>query len=132
MSEAPGMKRTKHTEQRSSMTTTTLDARKTLGAGALTTRFEDALQFAFERHRFHFRKGSRVPYFSHLMSVSALVLEYGGNEDQAIAALLHDAVEDAAKGQGPEVLQAIGDQLGKFVRSIVAACSDSLNDDKGK
>src|SRR5918997_754723 len=100
MSEAPGMKRTKHTEQRSSMTTTTLDARKTLGAGALTTRFEDALQFAFQRHRFHFRKGSRVPYFSHLMSVCALVLEHGGSEDQAIAALLHDAVEDAAEGRG--------------------------------
>ncbi|MGY1640856.1 HD domain-containing protein [Geodermatophilus sp. SYSU D00703] len=110
----------------------TLEARRTFGAGALTTRFDDALQFAFERHRFHFRKGSRVPYFSHLMSVSALVLEHGGGEDQAITALLHDAVEDAAKGQGPEVLRAIGDQFGESVRSMVEACSDSLNDGHGK
>jgi len=113
-------------------TTPTLESRMTLGAGALTKRFDDALEFAFERHRFHVRKGSRVPYFSHLMSVCALVLEHGGSEDQAIAALLHDAVEDAAKGQGPEVLQAIGDQFGEAVRSMVEACSDSLNDGGGK
>src|ERR687883_557332 len=105
-------------------TTPTLDARRSLGAGALTERFDDALEFAFERHRFHFRKGSRVPYFSHLMSVCALVLEHGGSEDQAIAALLHDAVEDAAKGQGPEVLEAIGHQFGESVSTMVAACSD--------
>lgn len=110
----------------------TLAARQQIGAGALTKRFDDALQFAFERHRFHFRKGSRIPYFSHLMSVCALVLEHGGSEDQAIAALLHDAVEDAMKGQGPEVLVAIGDQFGESVRSMVEACSDSLNDDRGK
>src|SRR5947209_10314248 len=110
----------------------TLADRAGVGAGALTRRFDDALQFAAERHRFHFRKGSRVPYFSHLMSVCALVLEHGGNEDQAIAALLHDAVEDAAKGQGPDVLQAIGDQFGEAVQSIVEACSDSLNDGGGK
>jgi (p)ppGpp synthase/HD superfamily hydrolase len=109
-------------------TAPTLDERKTLGAGALTARFDDALQFAFERHRFHFRKGSRVPYFSHLMSVCALVLEHGGSEDQAIAALLHDAVEDAAPGQGPEVLEAIDQQFGEPVRELVKACSDSLND----
>jgi (p)ppGpp synthase/HD superfamily hydrolase len=113
-------------------TTPDLEARRTLGAGALTARFDDALQFAFERHRFHFRKGSRVPYLSHLMSVSALVLEHGGSEDQAIAALLHDAVEDAATGQGPEVLEAIGDQFGDSVRAMVAACSDSLNAEGGK
>ncbi|MGY1601656.1 HD domain-containing protein [Geodermatophilus sp. SYSU D00815] len=109
-----------------------LEARTTLGAGALTTRFDDALRFAFERHRFHFRKGSRVPYFSHLMSVCALVLEHGGSEDQAIAALLHDAVEDAIPGQGPEVLRAIGEQFGAEVRAMVEACSDSLNDEHGK
>jgi (p)ppGpp synthase/HD superfamily hydrolase len=114
------------------MTTTSFDLtdRTTLGAGALSTRFDEALRFAFERHRFHLRKGSRVPYLSHLMSVSALVLEYGGSESQAIAGLLHDAVEDAAPGQGPDVLQAIGEQFGESVRSMVAACSDSLNEDE--
>src|SRR4051812_16251011 len=111
---------------------TTLETRTTLGAGALGTRFDDALHFAFERHRFHVRKGSRVPYLSHLMSVSALVLEHGGSEDQAIAALLHDAVEDAAPGQGPDVLAAIGDEFGPEVRAMVEACSDSLNDEGGK
>jgi (p)ppGpp synthase/HD superfamily hydrolase len=109
-----------------------LETRTTLGAGALGTRFDDALHFAFERHRFHVRKGSRVPYLSHLMSVSALVLEHGGSEDQAIAALLHDAVEDAAPGQGPDVLAAIGVEFGSEVRAMVEACSDSLNDAGGK
>lgn len=114
------------------MTTThpSLNTREYLGAGALTKNFDDAMQFAFERHRFHFRKGSRVPYFSHLMSVCSLVLEHGGSEDQAIAALLHDAVEDAAEGQGPEVLQAIGEQFGESVRQMVKACSDTVNDDE--
>src|SRR3954452_20178362 len=110
----------------------TLGARTTMGAGSLGTRFDDALHFAFERHRFHVRKGSRVPYLSHLLSVSALVLEHGGSEDQAIAGLLHDAVEDAASGQGPDVLAAIGDEFGTAVRAMVEACSDSLNDEGGK
>src|SRR5919199_4561926 len=112
------------------MTTThaDLEARRQLGAGALTTRFNDVLQFAFERHRFHLRKGSRVPYFSHLMSVSALVLEHGGSEDQAIAALLHDAVEDAEPGQGPAVLREIRERFGEPVAAIVAACSDGLDE----
>src|SRR3954452_23599343 len=108
----------------------TLGARTTMGAGSLGTRFDDALHFAFERHRFHVRKGSRVPYLSHLMSVSALVLEHGGSEDQAIAGLLHDAVEDARKGQGREVLEDIGKRFGDSVGEMVAACSDSLNDDE--
>src|SRR4051794_18413865 len=110
----------------------TLDDRRKVGAGAMTKQFDDALQFAFERHRFHFRKGSRIPYFSHLMSVCALVLEHGGCEDQAIAALLHDAVEDATAGQGLDVLAAIGDQFGEPVRAMVEACSDSLNDEASK
>src|SRR3954454_21359207 len=116
------------------MTTTrpSLKTRESLGAGALTGNFHDALEFAYERHRFHFRKGSRVPYFSHLMSVCALVLEHGGSENQAIAALLHDAVEDAATGQGPDVLRAIGHEFGDDVRAMVEACSDSLNGEGGK
>lgn len=114
------------------MTTTAhdLQARKALGAGALTPTFHDALGFAFERHRFDFRKGSRVPYLSHLMGVCALVLEHGGNQEQAIAALLHDAVEDAAPGLGPEVLHAIGYQFGAEVQRIVKACSDTINEDE--
>lgn len=61
----------------------------------LSIRFSSALQFAFEAHRLQIRKQGEVPYISHLLQVSGLVLEAGGNEDEAIAALLHDAVEDA-------------------------------------
>lgn len=61
----------------------------------ISGRFVDALQFAFEKHLYQVRKQGEVPYISHLMAVSGLVLEAGGSEDEAIAALLHDAVEDA-------------------------------------
>ncbi len=60
----------------------------------LTWRFDTALQFASGLHHQQPRKGVSIPYIAHLMSVCALVLETGGDEDQAIAALLHDAVED--------------------------------------
>jgi len=67
------------------------------------------------------------------MSVSALVLEHGGSEDQAIAGLLHDAVEDAPTGEGGKVLSEIRERFGEAVASIVEACSDSLNEtDAGK
>ncbi len=113
------------------MTTLTIDSRKALGAGPLSTRYDEALQFAAEHHRTQCRKGSQVPYLSHLMSVSALVLEHGGSENQAIAGLLHDAVEDAPRGEGLQALRIIGERFGDSVRSMVAACSDSLNDDAG-
>jgi (p)ppGpp synthase/HD superfamily hydrolase len=60
----------------------------------LTWRFDLALQFASGLHHEQARKGVPIPYVAHLMGVSSLVLEAGGDEDQAIAALLHDAVED--------------------------------------
>lgn len=61
----------------------------------LTHRFDKALGYASEVHRMHLRKGTDIPYLSHLMGVASLVLEYCGDEDQAIAGLLHDAVEGA-------------------------------------
>ena len=60
----------------------------------LGDRFERALVMMYRLHRLQVRKGSPVPYVAHLMSVAALVLEDGGDEDEAIAALLHDAMED--------------------------------------
>ena len=108
--------------------TTTLESRAAMGAGPLSERFDDALLFAARHHREQRRKGSQVPYMSHLMSVSALVLEHGGNEDQAIAALLHDAVEDAPAGQDGAVLADIREGFGDAVADTVAACSDGLND----
>jgi (p)ppGpp synthase/HD superfamily hydrolase len=60
----------------------------------LSPRFREALAYAFDLHRRQRRKGTPVPYVAHLLGVCSLVLEAGGGEDEAIAALLHDAVED--------------------------------------
>lgn len=60
----------------------------------LTQRFDEALLYTSHIHGGQIRKGTKIPYISHLLSVAALTMEHGGNEDQAIAALLHDAVED--------------------------------------
>ncbi|MGY1753813.1 HD domain-containing protein [Blastococcus sp. SYSU D01042] len=109
--------------------TTTLEARATMGAGPLSERFDEALLYASRHHREQLRKGSRVSYMSHLMSVSALVLEHGGTEDQAVAALLHDAVEDAPAGQGGAVLAEIRSRFGDAVADIVRAYSDGLDAD---
>lgn len=73
----------------------------------LTARFQKALEFAFDLHQTQLqqtRKGSGVPYLAHLLAVSGLVMEYGGNENETIAGLLHDAVED---GHGRETLEQI-------------------------
>jgi (p)ppGpp synthase/HD superfamily hydrolase len=88
----------------------------------LTERFEDALQFAAHLHASQKRKGTSVPYVAHLLSVTSLVLENGGDEDQAIAALLHDAVEDQG---GMPTLQTIRKRYGERVARIVDGCSDS-------
>jgi (p)ppGpp synthase/HD superfamily hydrolase len=89
---------------------------------ALSARFEEALPFAARLHRDQVRKGSKVPYLSHLLGVAALVLEHGGNEDEAIAALLHDAVEDQG---GAPTLQAIRERFGDEVAAIVDGCTDT-------
>ena len=68
----------------------------------LTKRFIDALEFAAEKHRQQNRKGTTVPYVSHLLSVAGLVLESGGDEDLAIAGLLHDAVRSEERRVGKE------------------------------
>ncbi len=107
---------------------TTLEDRRTMGSGPLSTRYDEALAYASEHHRKQLRKGSRVPYLTHLMSVSALVLEHGGSEAQAIAGLLHDAVEDApAYTTGAAVLAEIRARFGDDVADIVRACSDGLD-----
>jgi (p)ppGpp synthase/HD superfamily hydrolase len=87
----------------------------------LTERFERALVFAHRLHGQQRRKGSDIPYISHLMSVSALVLEMGGNESEAIAGLLHDAIEDQG---GEATRQAICEQFGPEVADIVQGCTD--------
>jgi (p)ppGpp synthase/HD superfamily hydrolase len=88
----------------------------------LSDNFRDALAWAFELHRNQFRKGTCVPYISHLLSVAALVIEDGGSEEEAIAALLHDAVEDQG---GQPTLASIRERFGDRVAAIVDSCSDT-------
>ena len=93
----------------------------------LTSRFETALGFAFQLHKNQYRKGSHIPYISHLLAVTAIVIENGGSENQAIAALLHDAVEDQG---GYDTLQEIKEQFGSEVAEIVEGCTDAFTDPK--
>jgi (p)ppGpp synthase/HD superfamily hydrolase len=92
----------------------------------LTWRFDLALQFASGLHHQQARKGVPIPYISHLMSVCGLVIEAGGDEDQAIAALLHDAVEDQG---GLPTLATIRHMFGDRVANTVESCSDSTTTD---
>ena len=93
----------------------------------LTERFDDAFAYAVQLHRNQVRKGTSIPYISHLMAVSGLVLEHGGSEDQAIAGLLHDAAEDQG---GQAVLELIEQRFGPVVAEIVADCTDAWTDPK--
>jgi (p)ppGpp synthase/HD superfamily hydrolase len=91
--------------------------------GVLTATFQNALVYAAQVHDGHARKGSdQIPYLAHLMSVAALVLENGGDEEQAIAALLHDAIEDQGDRTSVEELR---ERFGDRVARIVEACSDT-------
>jgi (p)ppGpp synthase/HD superfamily hydrolase len=86
-------------------------------------RYETALAYAARLHRTQSRKGTEIPYISHLLAVSALVWEYGGDEVTAIAALLHDAIED--QGRGGATAHEIGEEFGYRVLRIVQDCSDT-------
>jgi (p)ppGpp synthase/HD superfamily hydrolase len=90
----------------------------------LTSRFQQAFALASQVHATQVRKGTATPYLAHLMSVAALVLEHDGDEDAAIAALLHDAVEDTT--DGAVMAATIRDQFGDHVADIVLACSDAI------
>jgi (p)ppGpp synthase/HD superfamily hydrolase len=95
---------------------------------ALTTtdRFAAAMTYAYQVHSGQRRKGTGIPYIAHILGVAALALEYGANEDEAIAALLHDAAED---GGGEATLAEIRARFGDVVGDIVLGCSDSLVED---
>ncbi len=93
----------------------------------LTARFDKALGYAVDAHREQERKGSRVPYATHLLGTAAIVLHFGGSEEQAIAALLHDAAEDQG---GLERLSDIRRRFGAGVAKIVEGCTDTLEDPK--
>jgi (p)ppGpp synthase/HD superfamily hydrolase len=88
----------------------------------LSERFDEALTYASDLHRTQTRKGGDIPYIGHLLSVASLIIEGGGTETQAIAGLLHDAVEDQG---GAPVLADIREKFGDDVATIVAECSDT-------
>ncbi|MBI4543684.1 MAG: HD domain-containing protein [Gemmatimonadetes bacterium] len=91
----------------------------------LSRRFEEALVYAHRLHARQTRKGTRVPYVAHLLSVAALVLEDGGEEEEAIAALLHDAIEDAAEDGAAVLRQELRRRFGERVLGIVEGCTDA-------
>ena len=88
----------------------------------LSSRFEEALVYAARLHAGQNRKGSDIPYISHLLSVAAIVLEDGGEEEEAIAALLHDSVEDQG---GKKTREEIRRRFGENVARIVDGCTDA-------
>jgi len=100
---------------------------ETTSSPGLSSRFEEALAYAARAHWGHVRKTTDIPYVAHLLAVTSLVLEHGGGEDEAIAALLHDAVEDAG---GPARREDIRLRFGDEVARLVDACSDSEGEPK--
>jgi (p)ppGpp synthase/HD superfamily hydrolase len=95
----------------------------------LSTRFDHSLLFASQIHREQDRKKSGIPYISHLLGVTSIVLDYGGDEEMAIAALLHDAVEDHG---GRPMLRVIEQLFGARVAKMVDGCTDSYAEDPKK
>jgi (p)ppGpp synthase/HD superfamily hydrolase len=88
----------------------------------LSRKFEQALTYATRVHGGQLRKKTRIPYIAHILGVTAIALEYGATETEAIGALLHDAVEDAG---GAKRLRDIERKFGKAVAKIVDGCTDT-------
>ncbi len=92
----------------------------------LSPRFTEALAGAAELHCRQLRKGTSVPYVAHVMAVTCIAFDFGANEDEAIGALLHDAIEDAPQDLGPEWVRVwIRNRFGPAVLAIVEGCTDT-------
>ncbi len=93
----------------------------------ITTRFENALAFAVRLYRHQFRKGGELPYIGHLLGVCSIALEHGADEDEFIAALLHDSIEDQAESfGGADKLRAhLRAEFGDKVLAIIEGCTDA-------
>jgi (p)ppGpp synthase/HD superfamily hydrolase len=89
---------------------------------ATTSKLADAVAYAIAAHAGQVRKTTSIPYYSHLLAVTALVLEHGGDEDTAVAAMLHDVVEDAG---GRPRLADVRARFGDVVARIVEGCTDT-------
>ncbi len=96
------------------------------GSGPLGTRFFGAVELAAGCHADHTRKGTDIPYIGHLLSVCGLVIHAGGDEDEAVAALLHDVREDRPECVTPGEIER---RFGRRVLEIIEGCSDGLPDD---
>lgn len=94
----------------------------------LTERISEALALAVQAHEKQVRKGTSIPYVAHPMGVASIALEFGADEDQAIAALLHDALEDGGPQYGP----VIKERFGERVLAIVNGCTDGVPDESGQ
>ena len=94
----------------------------------LTERIAQALSLAVEAHAGQMRKGTTIPYISHPLAVASIALEFGADEDQAIAALLHDTIEDGGRGY----IALIRDQFGERVLALVEGCTDGIPDATGQ
>lgn len=88
----------------------------------MSDRFAEALAMANELHGDQVRKGTKVPYVSHLLIVAGTVLQNGGDEDEAIAALLHDTVEDCG---GKPVMEKIRRRFGDKIADLVDGCTET-------
>jgi (p)ppGpp synthase/HD superfamily hydrolase len=92
----------------------------------LSWRFSEALRGAADLHATQFRKGTTIPYVAHLLGVASIALQYGADEDEAIAALLHDAIEDAPRDLGANWVQNwLRFRFGERVLDIVEGCTDA-------
>lgn len=92
-----------------------------------SARYGEALTYATALHAKQIRKGTQIPYITHPIAVSEIVIAHGGDEDEAIAALLHDGPEDQG---GLETLMAIRGRFGDRVGDIVEGCTDTFLDPK--
>src|SRR4029077_10483379 len=93
----------------------------------LSCQFEKALTYATRIHGGQLRKKTRIPYIAHILGVAAIAMEYGANETEAIAALLHDAVEDCG---GEKRLSDVEHKFGRYVTKIVYVCTDTYETPK--
>jgi len=93
----------------------------------LTPRFGEAMSYALFLHGGQERKGSKRPYMGHLLGTAGIVLHFGGDEDEAVGALLHDAAEDQG---GRATLDAIQRKFGERVAEVVEGCTDTFDDPK--
>ena len=99
----------------------------------LSERFDRALTLAHKVHRQQARKGTQIPYIAHILGVAALVLEFGGTEDEAIGALLHDVLEDAAEHAGEEItVEWLRDEIRRSFGPKVMEIVEHLTDATGR